>query len=113
MAQRFSARLWPRAGSWSPGIESHVGLPAWSLLLPLPVCRSDSPTHCVSGENKQNLYKKGKEVVLFCIVLFCFDRIDRSLKGNLPKLTMRKRKKTFLVPIEFKPYSLARTKIRE
>ncbi|CAD7693428.1 unnamed protein product [Nyctereutes procyonoides] len=22
---------------WSPGIESHVGLPAWSLLLPLPV----------------------------------------------------------------------------
>jgi hypothetical protein len=50
---------------------------------------------------------------LFCFVLFCFDRIDRSLKGNLPKLTMRKRKKTFLVPIEFKPYSLARTKIRE
>ena len=24
-------------GSWGPGIESHVGLPAWSLLLPLPV----------------------------------------------------------------------------
>uniref|UniRef100_A0A8I3NEK9 long-chain-fatty-acid--CoA ligase n=2 Tax=Canis lupus familiaris TaxID=9615 RepID=A0A8I3NEK9_CANLF len=28
VAQRFS---------WRPGIESHVGLPAWSLLLPLPV----------------------------------------------------------------------------
>ena len=29
--------LQPRARSWSPGIESHVGLPAWSLLLPLPM----------------------------------------------------------------------------
>ncbi|CAD7676213.1 unnamed protein product [Nyctereutes procyonoides] len=25
--QRFSACLWPRARSWRPGIESHVGLP--------------------------------------------------------------------------------------
>ena len=32
----------PRVGSWRPGIESHVGLPAWSLLLPLPV-----PPTCV------------------------------------------------------------------
>ena len=37
MAQRFSACLWPGALSWSPGIKFHVGLPAWSLLLPLPV----------------------------------------------------------------------------
>ena len=37
VAQRFGACLWPRARSWRPGIESHVGLPAWSLLLPLPV----------------------------------------------------------------------------
>ena len=36
-AQRFSACLWPRARSWSPGIESQVGLPAWSPLLPPPV----------------------------------------------------------------------------
>ena len=36
-AQRFSTCLWPRARSWSLGIESCVGLPAWSLLLPLPV----------------------------------------------------------------------------
>ena len=35
MAQRFGACLWPGARSWSPGIESRVGLPAWSLLLPL------------------------------------------------------------------------------
>ena len=35
--QRFGACLWPRACCWSPGVESHVRLPAWSLLLPLPV----------------------------------------------------------------------------
>ena len=37
VAQRFSSCLWPRARSWSPGIESNVRLPAWSLLLFLPV----------------------------------------------------------------------------
>ena len=31
-----------------PGIESHIGLPAWSRLLPLPVSRPLSP--CVSHE---------------------------------------------------------------
>ena len=36
--QWFGTCLWPRAGSWSPGIEFHIGLLAWSLLLPLPVC---------------------------------------------------------------------------
>ena len=72
VARRLSAAFSPGPDPGGPASESHVGLPAWSLLLPLPVCRSDSPTHCVSGENKQNLYKKGKEVVLFCFVLFCF-----------------------------------------
>ena len=37
VAQWFGACLWPRARSWSPEIKSHVGLPAWSLLLPPPV----------------------------------------------------------------------------
>ena len=37
VAQRLSICLWLRAWSWGPGIESHIGLPAWSLLLPLPV----------------------------------------------------------------------------
>ncbi|XP_072617233.1 uncharacterized protein CFAP97D2 isoform X1 [Vulpes vulpes] len=37
VAQRFGACLWPRARSWRPRIESHIGLPAWSLLLPLPM----------------------------------------------------------------------------
>ena len=39
VAQRFGACLWPRAPSWRPGIESHVGLPAgspmWDLILRL------------------------------------------------------------------------------
>ena len=43
VAQRFGACLWPRAQSRSPGIESHVRLPTWSLLLPLPVSLPLSP----------------------------------------------------------------------
>ena len=49
-AQWFSAYLWLRARSWRPGIESHVGLPAWGLLLPLPVSPPLSP--CLSWINK-------------------------------------------------------------
>ena len=37
VAQQFGAGLWPRMRSWSRGIESHVGLLAWSLFLPPPV----------------------------------------------------------------------------
>ena len=37
MAQQLSFCLWLRTWSWSPRIKSHIGLPAWSLLLPLPV----------------------------------------------------------------------------
>ena len=37
VAQWFGACLWPRARSWRPGIESHIRLPAWSLILPLPI----------------------------------------------------------------------------
>ena len=37
MTQRLSVSLWLRTWSWRPGTESCVGLPAWSLLLPLPV----------------------------------------------------------------------------
>ena len=37
VAQQLSICLRPRAWSWRPRIESHIGLPAWSLLLPLPV----------------------------------------------------------------------------
>ena len=46
VAQRLSICLQPRAWSWSPGIESHVGLPAWSLLFPLPL------SVCLSWINK-------------------------------------------------------------
>ena len=48
VAQRFSAYVQPRAWSWRPRIESHIGLPAWSLLLPLPVSLPLSV--CVSHE---------------------------------------------------------------
>ena len=46
VVQRLSVYLLPRAWSWSPGIESHIELPIWSLLLPLPV----SLCVCVSHE---------------------------------------------------------------
>ena len=37
VAQWLSICLWLRSRSQSPGIESHIGLPAWGLFLPLPV----------------------------------------------------------------------------
>ena len=64
VAQRFSACLWPRARSWRLGIESHVGLPAWSLLLPLPVSPPLSFSLCVSYEYI-NL-KKNKDYPYLC-----------------------------------------------
>ena len=54
--QQLSTCLWPRAWSWSPGIQSHIGVPAWSLFLPLPV--SLPLSLCLSWINKQNLKKK-------------------------------------------------------
>ena len=42
VAQRFGACLWPRARSWRPGIESHIGLlvhgACFSLCLSLSLC---------------------------------------------------------------------------
>ena len=38
----------PGVLGWSPGIESHVGLPAWSLLHPLPVSLPLSLSLCLS-----------------------------------------------------------------
>ena len=37
VAQWFGTCFWPRGQSWGPGIGSRIGLPGWSLLLPLPV----------------------------------------------------------------------------
>ncbi|CAD7670329.1 unnamed protein product [Nyctereutes procyonoides] len=36
-AGTMTGMLYICTGSWRPGIESHVSLPVWSLLLPLPV----------------------------------------------------------------------------
>ena len=37
VTQHLSIYLQPRAWSWSSRIKSHIGLPVWSLLFPLPV----------------------------------------------------------------------------
>ena len=56
VAQQFSTCLQPRAWSWRPRIESHVRLPEWSLLFPLPVSLplslSLSLSLCLSWINK-------------------------------------------------------------
>ena len=50
-----------RLRSWSrgPGIESHIRLPAWSLLLPLPVSLPLSV--CLSWINNKNIKKINKK----------------------------------------------------
>ncbi|CAD7688075.1 unnamed protein product [Nyctereutes procyonoides] len=58
MAQRFSSCLRPRVWSWSPGIKSHIGLPAWSLLLPLP-CHPPSTSTATSSQCRQLLRDSG------------------------------------------------------
>ena len=60
VAQWFSTCLWPRVRSWSPRIESHVGLPVHGACFSLCLCRCLSL--CVSHVfliNK-NLKKKEK-----------------------------------------------------
>ena len=38
VAQRFGACLWPRARSWRPRIESHIGLPVHGACFSLCLC---------------------------------------------------------------------------
>ena len=38
VAQRFGACLWPRARSWGPRIESHIGLPVHGACFSLCLC---------------------------------------------------------------------------
>ncbi|CAD7690296.1 unnamed protein product [Nyctereutes procyonoides] len=65
---RFGACLWPGARSWRPGIESHVGLPAWSLLLPLPVSLPLSALACVAVDPAILLIVVG---ILMFLLTFC------------------------------------------
>ena len=61
VAQQISGCLLrPGAWSWSPGIESHIGLPEWSLLLPLPVSLPLSLSLCLSWINK--ILKNNKKI---------------------------------------------------
>ena len=47
---------------WGPEIESHVGFPAWSLLLPLPACL------CLSLKtNKQTKQNKKHTFIDLCV----------------------------------------------
>ena len=67
MARRFGACLRPRVKeewSWGPRIESHVGLPEWSLLFLLPV--SLPLSLCVSLMNKWIKSLKKKKVCGKC-----------------------------------------------
>ena len=72
VAQWLSLCLQPRAWSWSPRIESHVGLLAWSLLLPLLV--SLLLSLCLLRINKilkkKALKKSGQIVSILFLHLF-------------------------------------------
>ena len=46
VAQRFGACLWPRARSWRPGIESHVGLSVHGACFSLCLCPCLSLSLC-------------------------------------------------------------------
>ena len=47
VAQQFGACLWPRARSWRPRIESHVGLPVHGAWFSLCLCLCLSLSLCV------------------------------------------------------------------
>ena len=53
VVQRFGACLWPRARSWRPGIESHVGLPVHGACFSLLLCLCLSLSLSLSIINKQ------------------------------------------------------------
>ena len=55
VAQRFGPCLWPRAQSWRPGIESHIGLPVHGACfsLCLCLCLSLSLSLCVCDGHKK------------------------------------------------------------
>ena len=46
VAQRFGACLWPRARSWRPGIESHIGLPVHGACFSICLCLCLSLSLC-------------------------------------------------------------------
>ena len=66
VAQRFSACLWPRARSWRPGIESHIGLPVHGACFSLCLCLCLSLSLCdyhKKKKNKINKYKRKKKAI--------------------------------------------------
>ena len=82
VAQRLSICLQLRAWSWSPGIKSHVRLPARSLLLPLPVCLP----LCLSWTNKILKKKKKclyKEILSHFVLVALYFQIQKSRLGEI------------------------------
>ena len=70
VAQRFGACLWPRARSWRPGIESHVGLPVHGACFSLCLCLCLSLSLCDYHKKKK---KKLKKKSLKILQKFVFD----------------------------------------
>ena len=71
MAEWFGICFQPRAWSWSPGIESPIRLPAWSLLLPLPVSLPLSLS--VSHKKTKYFLKKKKKPLIYGQPHYPFD----------------------------------------
>ena len=64
VAKWFSTCVQPRAWSWSPGIESHIRFPAWSLLHCLCLCLCLSASLSLSLMNKWIKSLKKREELL-------------------------------------------------
>ena len=99
VAQQLSACLRPKAWSWSPRNKSHVWLPEWNLLLPLPVSLPQSL--CVSHEWINEILKKRKQKTsnqkqnpntppfhsyLCCLFLWLVSKVMRSFWDYISKL---------------------------
>ena len=80
--------LQPRAWSWRPRIESHVGLPAWSPLLPLPVslplALSFSLSLCPSWVNNTIFWKTEMNLwsCVHIILDICVTKFEAIVQGR-------------------------------
>ena len=82
VAQRLSICLRLRAWSWSPGIKSRNGLPAWILFLPLPM--SLPLSLCPSWINK-----------------YIKKTLNRKFNYDFTKCLLKMYTLLFYVPIDF------------
>uniref|UniRef100_A0A8C0YUX8 Intraflagellar transport protein 22 homolog n=1 Tax=Canis lupus familiaris TaxID=9615 RepID=A0A8C0YUX8_CANLF len=83
VAQRFGACLWPRARSWRPGIESHVGLPVHGACFSLCLCLCLSLSLCDYHKKKLKTKNKKKKQSGDATVVF----LSRILEFENPHIT--------------------------